>query len=254
MTDDQTAAAPEGAADPAVPNVFQALTRVMGDIAPVGKDQRNEAQKYRFRGIDDLMSAVAGPMRRHGMFLLPTVIDSRAERRGEKMTAVYLTMRYRLYGPNGDYVEATVPGEASDFADKATNKAMSAALKYFLLQVFMIPVDAKSIDDGDRHHPENPPAAQGHARKGRPAEQEPEWESSRPAAATPRRAPRVVASQDDPVMHAAAMARMKERAEQIGFAAGLPAQFAESFNHPIEQGTIAEFKQAYLMMTPDGAE
>jgi len=246
MTDDQTAAAPEGAADPAVPNVFQALTRVMGDIAPVGKDQRNEAQKYRFRGIDDLMSAVAGPMRRHGMFLLPTVIDSRAERRGEKMTAVYLTMRYRLYGPNGDYVEATVPGEASDFADKATNKAMSAALKYFLLQVFMIPVDAKSIDDGDRHHPENPPAGQGRARKGRPTEQEPEWESSRPAPAQQRPAARPAA--DDPVQRAAARSAMEGQAALANFTSGLADQFQAAYGCPIEQGTTAQYMEAYRMM------
>jgi hypothetical protein len=45
-------------------------------------------------------------------------------------------------------------GEASDVADKASNKAMSAALKYALIHTFMIPVDSKSLDDGDRDHPE----------------------------------------------------------------------------------------------------
>ncbi|AVZ72964.1 hypothetical protein SLUN_12945 [Streptomyces lunaelactis] len=140
--------------------VHTALANVMRDVVPVSKDRVNSSQRYSFRGIDDLMSAVAGPMRAHGVFILPEVIEKTAERHGEKMTTVRITMRYRVYGPAGDCLEATVPGEASDFADKATNKAMSAALKYFLLQVLMIPVDGRSIDDGDRDHPEPPAATQ----------------------------------------------------------------------------------------------
>jgi hypothetical protein len=65
-------------------------------------------------------------------------------------------MRYHVYGPAGDCLTAEVPGEASDFADKATNKAQSAALKYLLFTLFMIPVDGRSIDDGDRDHPVEP--------------------------------------------------------------------------------------------------
>lgn len=153
--------APEGTPADA-PRVFTALAAVMRDVVPVGKDQTNTAQRYNFRGIDDLMSAVAGPLRAHGVFILPEVVEKTAERHGPdgKMTTVRLTMRYRVYGPAGDCLEATVPGEASDFADKATNKAMSAAFKYLLLQVLMIPVDGRSIDDGDRDHPETPAAVQ----------------------------------------------------------------------------------------------
>lgn len=166
--------APEKPATDA-PTVHQALALVMRDTTPVGKDQINQHQRYRFRGIDDLMSAVAGPMRTHGVFLVPEVLD-RAEQQRGKMVNVTLTMRYRIYGPAGDWIEAVVPGEASDTADKATNKALSAALKYLLLQVLMVPVDARSIDDGDRHHPENE----------QPAEQQPPADDER----RPRRSKR----------------------------------------------------------------
>lgn len=136
-----------------VPRVFTALNAAMRDISPVGKNQENTQQRYKFRGVDDVMSAVAGPFRAHGLFILPQMIDRVSERRGEKMTSVTVTMRYHVYGPAGDCLIATVPGEASDFADKATNKAQSAAMKYLLVHLFMIPVDAKSVDDGDRDHP-----------------------------------------------------------------------------------------------------
>jgi hypothetical protein len=138
--------------------VFAAIAAVMRDVMPVAKDKENQQQRYKFRGVDDAMSAMAGPMRAHGLFILPSIADHHAERRGEKMTHVNITMRYHVYGPAGDCLTAEVPGEASDFADKATNKAQSAALKYLLFTLFMIPVDGRSIDDGDRDHPVEPPA------------------------------------------------------------------------------------------------
>lgn len=149
------------------PTVFAVINRVMRDAMPVGKNQRNTQQNYAFRGIDDVMSAMAGPMRTHGLFLIPEIASHKQERRGEKMTHTVIVMRYHLYGPAGDCLVATVPGEASDFADKATNKAQSAALKYLLFTVFMLPVDNRSIDDGDRHHPENQPEQRPQQRKQR---------------------------------------------------------------------------------------
>lgn len=145
------AGTPEG-----TPRVFAAIAAVMRDVMPVAKDKENQQQRYKFRGVDDAMSAMAGPMRAHGLFILPSIAAHQAERRGEKMTHVNITMRYHVYGPAGDCLTAEVPGEASDFADKATNKAQSAALKYLLFTLFMIPVDGRSIDDGDRDHPVEP--------------------------------------------------------------------------------------------------
>ncbi|MET9468514.1 ERF family protein [Streptomyces sp. NPDC006544] len=146
--------APEGAPADA-PRIFAAINAVMRDTMPVGKNQRNEQQNYKFRGIDDVMSAMAGPLRSHGVFILPTIAGQQQVRDG-KMTRTTITMRYRVYGPAGDCLIAEVPGEASDFADKSTNKAQSAALKYLLFTLFMLPVDGRSIDDGDRNHPVQP--------------------------------------------------------------------------------------------------
>lgn len=147
--------APAGAPADA-PRVFAVIAAVMSDAMPVGKNQRNEQQNYKFRGIDDVMSAMAGPMRKHGLFILPSIAEHQQQRDG-KMTRTIITMRYRIYGPAGDCLVADVPGEAFDFADKSTNKAQSAALKYLLFTLFMLPVDGRSIDDGDRHHPEPSP-------------------------------------------------------------------------------------------------
>lgn len=146
--------APEGAPADA-PRIFAAINAVMRDTMPVTKSQTNTHQNYKFRGIDDVMSAMAGPMRAHGVFILPTIAGTKQDRDG-KMTRTVITMRYRVYGPAGDCLVAEVPGEAFDIADKSVNKAQSAALKYLLFTLFMLPVDGRSIDDGDRDHPVQP--------------------------------------------------------------------------------------------------
>ncbi|MCX5522259.1 RAD52 family DNA repair protein [Streptomyces bobili] len=45
-----------------------------------------------------------------------------------------------------------------------------------------------------------------------------------------------------------ALDAMWEAARAVNFAEGLPAQFADAFGHPIEQGTAAEFRQAAELM------
>ena len=134
------------------PTVYQLMALVMRDVRNLGKDGFNDHQKYRFRGVDGAIGALAQPLRDHGVFMTPEVLDCETEVRG-KMNAVRMRVAFHFYGPLGDRVTAITMGEASDVADKASNKAMSAALKYALIHTFMIPVDADSLDDGDRDHP-----------------------------------------------------------------------------------------------------
>ncbi|EFL21869.1 LigA protein [Streptomyces himastatinicus ATCC 53653] len=174
------------------PRIFQVIHGVMSDVMPVAKGQRNQQQNYAFRGVDDAMSAMAGPMRNHGCFIAPEVVEHRQRPRGEKGTHTVIRMLYRIYGPAGDCLLVTVPGEAMDMADKSTNKAMSAALKYMLFQVFMIPIDARSIDDGDRDTPimDNAPqqrqqGGQRHQRRGGQQRQQREQQPRRSNRAEP---------------------------------------------------------------------
>jgi hypothetical protein len=135
------------------PNVYELMARVMRDVRNIGKNGTNESQNYRFRGVDDAIGALAQPLRDHGVVMTPEVLDFKTEVRG-RQNAVLMRIAFHFHGPNGDKVTAVTMGEGSDFADKASNKAMSAALKYALIHTFMIPVDSKSLDDGDRDHPE----------------------------------------------------------------------------------------------------
>ena len=130
-------------------SIHVAMSRVMSDITAIEKNQRNNHFNFNFRGIDDVMNALHGPLTKHGVFYVPEVLEHEIIR-GDKQRHATLKVRYTFYGPLGDSVSASVTAEGLDSSDKAATKAMSTALKYALLQVFCIPTEEQREIDPDR--------------------------------------------------------------------------------------------------------
>jgi len=138
-----------GDAEP--PSIQQLLVRVMHDVGAVRKEERNEHQKFLFRGIDTVVKAVYPALIEHGVVVMPTVIasDYNNVEVGTKRTQMghaRLTVRYTFHGPAGDTLDATVSAEAMDSGDKATAKAMSVAFRTALLQALCLPTDDPDPD------------------------------------------------------------------------------------------------------------
>lgn len=139
--------------------VYQAINAVQASIAQTGiaKDRRNQQQGYSFRGVDDVYNALAPLLAKHGLCILPRIISRDCV---ERQTAKGGTLFYVTVEAEFDFISSedgskhTVKtyGEAMDSADKATNKAMSAAYKYACLQAFAIPTEGDN--DADAHTPE----------------------------------------------------------------------------------------------------
>lgn len=146
-------------AAPGAPAIYRALAGAMRDVAAVGKDGWNPEQRFKFRSIDDVMTAAHHALAANGVVLAPTVlrreVDVRQTKSGGRLNVVTLEVRFRFYAVDGSHLDVTLWGEGADTADKATNKALSAALKYCLLQTLMIPAD--DMADGDAEHPEGAP-------------------------------------------------------------------------------------------------
>lgn len=125
--------------------IYEAITKTMQDVGAVGKTDKNEFDKYMFRGIDAVMNALHPAMVKNGIFAVPTVMDAKREERtgknGTVMMYSVLTVKYTFYAKDGSFVESVVIGEAMDRSDKSTNKAMSAAFKYACFQTFCIPTE-----------------------------------------------------------------------------------------------------------------
>lgn len=141
--------------------IYQLIPRVMAEVGAIEKARRNEQQKYQFRGIDDVFAAFQPVLARHQIFYVPEVVQKDVTEResSSNRTLIYttLTVAYTFYAPDGSNIRAVVVGEAMDSGDKSSNKAMSAALKYALLQIFCVPTEAN--EDADAHSPELAPKA-----------------------------------------------------------------------------------------------
>lgn len=141
--------------------IYEALTAIMADCGAIAKGRKNQQQGYSFRGIDDLYNAIHPLFARHGVFVTSEVIDRNREERQNKSGGLllYTTLRvkFTFYASDGSNVSSITEGEAMDSADKSTNKAMSAALKYCLMQMLLIPTE--ELKDADAVTPEPVPKA-----------------------------------------------------------------------------------------------
>jgi hypothetical protein len=130
--------------------IHQALADVMEDVRVVHKGERNSQQGYIFRGIDAVINAVGPVLRKHGVVPMP-MLEAATYRdvqtnTGKPSREVTVKVRYRFYGPAGDFLDAIVPGESMDFGDKGTAKAMSVAMRIALLQALALPTDDPDPD------------------------------------------------------------------------------------------------------------
>lgn len=135
--------------------IFEKIPLIMSDIGAVGKDQVNKQQGFKFRGIDDIYNAVQKTMAKHGVCTVPKVIHRKVTEFKTQKGGVgyhhYTENRFRYYASDGSYIDSYTDGEAIDFGDKGTSKALAIAHKYSLLQVFCIPTEDEKDPDANSH-------------------------------------------------------------------------------------------------------
>ena len=135
--------------------IYGLIAKAMGKVGAIGKDSVNAQQKYKFRGIDAVYNALNPVMSELGLFITPEILEHRREERqnsnGTVLKYSILTIRYTMYAPDGSNVSCVVVGEGMDSGDKASNKAMSVAMKYAMFQMFMIPTEELVDPDAESH-------------------------------------------------------------------------------------------------------
>lgn len=141
--------------------IYKCIPAIMADIKHIGKDKRNDQQGFMFRGIDQVMNTIKPLLAKHGVFVVPEVIDRQREERASKNGSLLiysiLTVRHHFVATDGSEVCSVTVGEGMDSADKASNKAMAIAFKYACFQVFCIPTEEMANDDPDAYSPEPTP-------------------------------------------------------------------------------------------------
>ena len=144
--------------EPQVGHVYTAITAVRAALAKegIGKNRENTFQNFKFRGIDDLYNAASALLAEHQLCVMPSYSERvQIERVNDKNKPLFWTSVRGAFAfvsaVDGSSHTVVTYGEAFDSADKSTNKAMSAAMKYALMETFTIPTEGDNDADATTH-------------------------------------------------------------------------------------------------------
>jgi hypothetical protein len=139
-------------------HVTLAIAQIAKAISAQGiaKTGQNAEDGYTYRTIDDILETLSPMLAENEIVILPTVIERECvERRTSTGMALFFAtvrVRYDFTSTRDDSVVAVeVFGEAMDPADKATNKAMTAAYKVAVTQAFCIATKGNADADQETH-------------------------------------------------------------------------------------------------------
>jgi len=127
---------------PASLNLRQKLAQVRQRIGYIQKRGVNERFNYSYVTAADIAGIIGDALSELGVVVLPSLDsiaqDKQSTPRGtEQITRVVMSYTF-LDSESSERLTVKVPGEGRDPGDKAPYKAMTGALKYALLQSFLI--------------------------------------------------------------------------------------------------------------------
>jgi hypothetical protein len=141
----QPSADPANGASPEAPvhlNLRQKLAEVRRRIGYVQKRGHNERFNYSYVTAADIAGSVGDLLAELGVVVIPTLEDisyESAAGRSDATRMARVVMAYTFSDvDSGEQVIAKVAGQGLDAGDKAPYKAMTGALKYALLQSFLL--------------------------------------------------------------------------------------------------------------------
>jgi hypothetical protein len=125
------------------------MAAVMSDVQSVAKRDKNDHQKFMFRGIDAVVNAVGPALRKHQVVVVPHVdsvqYDMVQTSTGKPASPCRLLVTYTFHHADTS-MSCTVAAEAWDNGDKAAPNAMSVAFRTALLQALALPTDEPDPD------------------------------------------------------------------------------------------------------------
>lgn len=139
--------------------IYKAMASILQQSVAIGKDRKNQMQRYNFRGVDDAYNSLHEIFAQNSVFNTPEVLEERSEERTTKNGGVLiyriLKIKFTFWAVDGSSVSAIMMGESMDSGDKASNKAMSVAHKYALLQIFLIPTEEPKDPENESPEPQH---------------------------------------------------------------------------------------------------
>lgn len=117
-------------------NIYQKISAVMGEVAKIHKTGYNSFNKYEYATEEDVLRDLRRALIKYKLIILSSVIE---EKMIESITT--LKIEYKIIDTEdiSNPIVVYGVGYGSDKQDKGGYKAMTGALKYFLLKTFLLP-------------------------------------------------------------------------------------------------------------------
>jgi hypothetical protein len=142
-------------------NLIQAVLEVMKEVKSIEKNLEVGKGTYSsYKGVadKDVKLQIGQAMQKNGLIILPISVEPKTtvtewEDQNQKHKTQVLTevvTRYKLMHTSGESIDLAGYGHGVDSQDKSAGKATTYALKYALLNTFLVPTG--DIDDADSTH------------------------------------------------------------------------------------------------------
>ncbi len=139
-----------GEGDPEQVPVHVAWNRLMRDVRKIAKagtfkSEYGKSQTWKYRGADHVINEFGPAQRKHGLIIAPISIEptyaAGSSKGGSSFRECTMIVRWVVQGPAGDVLpyNPVSASEAQDYADRATTKAQTIALRTLLLTLAMVP-------------------------------------------------------------------------------------------------------------------
>lgn len=139
-------------------NLYQKLAKITGEIGVIAKDGNNQQQKYKYIEYETIAGKFRELFSKYGVVLIPSMVEQERSAittsRGSSGVSTVCHFEFTVVNADkpDDRFVVKWQGEAADYGDKATNKAATAAVKYYLMRQFNI--SSKGDEDPDSQTPE----------------------------------------------------------------------------------------------------
>ena len=136
--------------------LIAAVNAVMREVSRVAKTGENKHHRYKYASEQDLLEAVRPAMVENGLILIPSDVRILNASKDGKQERIDIAVDYHLHHTSGMGMKITVASSGIDGQDKALPKAMTMALKYAVIQTFMIPRGDDPDRDQNKNHIKKP--------------------------------------------------------------------------------------------------
>lgn len=126
---------PEAQPAAAKPSLVRKLAQVMQEVERIPKSGFNAHFRYKFAQEGDVLEAIRGHLAKKNIMLFPDVVE---DSQAGDVTRLKVAFRF-VDGDTGEEQTFHAIGLGKDTQDKGASKAYTAAVKYGLLKVFLIP-------------------------------------------------------------------------------------------------------------------